>query len=162
MRVDPFYVSNLATALDQTPVHRGRADERTPSGVSVTSLSSRPRSRGRERSAPQSDAARRFVYAILPGAGPDAGGGLGSGQRGQPANAGHLAGHQRQQWHVEFEPLKIFHLQRACRHSRRGHLYRRPSYQGQYIFGGGQTSTAPFSTDTAHRRQQLPTVAMRT
>ena len=83
MRVDPSYITNLVSSLDQTQANEQQLSAELSSGVSITSLSQNPVGVGRECAAAQPDSAGRFVHAKFePGDGPVAGGGFGAGQRG--------------------------------------------------------------------------------
>lgn len=148
MRVNPFYVTNLASALDQVQSNQQQLSNELSSGVRVTSLSSDPIAAGqnvlllneiqRDDSFTQSsslvqgqlqvadsalgDVATQLTQALsLATSG--ANGTLNSSQLQAIANQ--LAG-------IRDQVVSLANT----------------SYQGQYIFGGTTSSSAPFSTDT--------------
>ena len=149
MRVNPFYVSNLVSALDQSQLNEQQLTNELSSGVRVNSLSDDPIAAGqnvlllnqiqRDDSFTQSsslvqgqlqvaDSALGSVVSQLSQAislaTSGSNGTLNSSQQQSIANQ--LAG-------IRDEVVSLANT----------------SYQGQYIFGGGQTSTAPFTTDTS-------------
>jgi hypothetical protein len=89
-----------------------------------------------------------FHAKFEPGYGPVAGGRFGAGQRGFAAYAGHLAGHSANNGTMNSSNVKSISNQISGILDEVTTLAN-TSYQGQYIFAGGQTSTAPFSTSTA-------------
>ena len=118
MRVDPFYVTNLAGSLNQTQASEQQLTAELSSGVRVNSLSDDPLAAGENvlllNQMQQDDS---FTQTLQPGAGAVAGGGFGAGQGGGAADAGDFAGHQRQQRHHERERSEV-DLESDCRDSR--------------------------------------------
>lgn len=149
MRVDPFYVSNLATALDQTQSTEAELTNELSSGVSVTSLSSNPVAAGENvllLNQMQRDDSFTQSSSLVQGQMQVADSALGSvvSQLTQAislatsASNGTLSSSQLKSISNELAGIRDEVTSLA-----------NTSYQGQYIFGGGQTSTAPFSTDTS-------------
>lgn len=149
MRVDPFYVSNLATALDQTQSTEAELTNELSSGVSVTSLSSNPVAAGENvllLNQMQRDDSFTQSSSLVQGQMQVADSALGSvvSQLTQAislatsASNGTLSSSQLQSISNELAGIRDEVTSLA-----------NTSYQGQYIFGGGQTGTAPFSTDTS-------------
>jgi flagellar hook-associated protein 3 FlgL len=149
MRVNPFYVSNLATSLDQTQSTEAQLSSELSSGVSVTSLSSNPVAAGenvlllnqiqRDDSFTQSSSLVQGQLQVADSA-------LGSvvSQLTQAislatsASNGTLNSSQLQAVSTQLAGIRDEITSLA-----------NTSYQGQYIFGGSQTTTAPFATDTS-------------
>ena len=138
MHVDPNYITNLSSALDQSQASEQQLTAELSSGVRVTSLSQDPVSSGENvlllNQIQQDDS---FTQSSSLVTGQSSGRRLGPWQRRRAAHAGHFAGHQRQQRHHECERREV-HRQSDLRHSRRGaiagqhqlsgpvHLCRRP------------------------------------
>ena len=97
MRVDPSYITNLVSSLDQTQANEQQLSSELSSGVSITSLSQNPVGSGENvlllNQIQQDDS---FTQSFEPGDGPVAGGRFSAGQRGERADAGYFAGHERQ------------------------------------------------------------------
>ena len=145
MRVDPFFVSNLVPALDQTQVTEQQLTSELSSGVRVTSLSVDPVASGenvlllnqiqRDDSFTQTtslvqgrlqvgDSALGSVVSQLTQAIS-----LATGANNGTLNSSQLQAIANQLAGIRDEVTSLANT----------------NYQGQYIFGGGQTSTPPFS-----------------
>jgi flagellar hook-associated protein 3 FlgL len=149
MRVDPFYITNLVSSLDQTQATEQQLTSELSSGVSITSLSQNPVGAGenalllnqiqQDDSFTQSsslvtgqlqvaDSALSSVVTELTSAISLAT----SGNNGT-MNASNVKSIANQISGILDEVTSLANT----------------SYQGQYIFAGGQTTTAPFATSTA-------------
>jgi flagellar hook-associated protein 3 FlgL len=145
MRVDPFYVSNLAGSLDQTQSTEQQLTSELSSGVRVTSLSQDPVASGenvlllnqiqRDDSFTQSSGLVQGQLQVADSA-------LGSvvsqltqaisvatGADNGTLNASQLQAISNQLSGIRDEVISLANT----------------SYQGQYIFGGSITSAAPFT-----------------
>ena len=149
MRVDPNYVTNLVSSLDQSQVTEQQLTAELSSGVSITSLSQNPVASGENvllLNQIQQDDSFTQSSSLVTGQLQVADSTLGSvvSQLTQAislaisANNGTMnssdvksIGNQISGILNEVESLA------------------NTSYQGQYIFAGGQTSMAPFTTSTA-------------
>jgi flagellar hook-associated protein 3 FlgL len=149
MRVDPNYLTTLVGSLDQVQSNEQQLTSELSSGVSITSLSSSPVGAGENvllLNQIQQDDSFTSSSSLVTGQLQVADSALGSvvSQLTQAislatsANNGTMnssdvksIGNQISGILDEVETLA------------------NTSYQGQYIFAGGQTSTAPFSTSTA-------------
>jgi flagellar hook-associated protein 3 FlgL len=149
MRVDPYYVANLANSLDQTQVASQQLTSELSSGVRVNSLSDDPVAAGQNvvlLNQIQQDDSFTQSSNLVSGQLQVADSALGSVvtqltsaiSLATSANNGTMnasdvksIGNQISGILGEVETLG------------------NSEYQGQYIFAGGQTSTAPFSTSTA-------------
>jgi flagellar hook-associated protein 3 FlgL len=150
MRVDPYYVSNLAGSLDQTQVTEEQLTAELSSGVRVTSLSQDPVASGenvlmlnqiqQDDSFTQSsnlaqgqlqvaDSALGSVVTQLTQAIS-----LATSANNGTLNASNLKSISNQIAGIRDEVTSLANT----------------NYQGQYIFAGGQTGTAPFTTSTAN------------
>ncbi len=149
MRVNPFYVSNLVSSLDQTQLTEQQLTSELSSGVRVTSLSQDPVAAGenvlllnqiqRDDSFTQSSS---LVQGLLQ-VGDSALGGvisqltqaisLATGASNGTLNQSQIQAVSNELAGIRDEVTSLANT----------------SYQGQYIFGGSQTATAPFSTSTA-------------
>ena len=149
MRVNPFYVANLATSLDQTQSTEEQLTNELSSGVSVTSLSSNPVAAGENvllLNQIQRDDSFTESSSLVQGQLQVADSALGSvvSQLTQAISLatsgtnGTLNSSQLQAISTELAGIRDEVTSLA-----------NTSYQGQYIFGGGQTTAAPFSTDTS-------------
>lgn len=149
MRVNPFYVSNLATSLNQTQSTEEQLTNELSSGVSVTSLSSNPVAAGENvllLNQIQRDDSFTESSSLVQGQLQVADSALGSvvSQLTQAISLatsgtnGTLNSSQLQSISTELAGIRDEVTSLA-----------NTSYQGQYIFGGGQTTAAPFSTDTS-------------
>jgi flagellar hook-associated protein 3 FlgL len=149
MRVDPFFVSKMVPALDQTQVAQQQLTNELSSGVRVTSLSDDPVAAGenvlllnqiqRDDSFTQTtslvqgrlqvgDAALGSVVSQLTQAIS-----LATGGNNGTLNASQLQAIANQLAGIRDEVTSLANS----------------NYQGQYIFGGGQTSTPPFTTTSS-------------
>jgi flagellar hook-associated protein 3 FlgL len=145
MRVDPFFVTNLVGSLDQTQATEQQLTSEMSSGVRVTSLSQDPVAAGenvlllnqmqRDDSFTQSsslvqgqlqvaDSALGSVVSQLTSAISAA-----TGANNGTMNPSNLKSVSNQIAGIRDEILGLANT----------------SYQGQYIFAGGETSTAPFT-----------------
>jgi flagellar hook-associated protein 3 FlgL len=149
MRVDPFYVSNLAGALDQTQATEQQLTTELSSGVRVTSLSEDPvasgedvlllNQMGQDDSFTQSSSLVQGQLQVADSA-------LGSvvSQLTQAislatsANNGTLNSSQLQAISAQLSGIRDEVTSLA-----------NSNYQGQYIFAGSLSSTAPFTTSTS-------------
>jgi flagellar hook-associated protein 3 FlgL len=149
MRVDPNYITNLAGSLDQAQANEQQLTSELSSGVRVTSLSDDPLASGENvllLNQIQQDDSFTQNASLVTGQLQVADSALGSvvSQLTQAislatsANNGTLnasdvqsVGNQISGIRDEVESLA------------------NTSYQGEYIFAGGQTSTAPFATSSA-------------
>jgi flagellar hook-associated protein 3 FlgL len=149
MRVDPFYASNLVSALDQTESNEQQFTSELSSGVSMTSLSKNPTGAGQnvlllnqiqqDDTFTQScnevtgqlqvaDTALGSVVSELTSAIS-----LATSANNGTMNASDVKSIASQLSGILKEVTSLANT----------------SYQGQYIFAGGQTSTSPFSTSTS-------------
>jgi flagellar hook-associated protein 3 FlgL len=149
MRVDPYFVSNLVGSLDQTQATEQQLTSELSSGVRVTSLSQDPVASGenvlllnqmqRDDSFTQStslvqgqlqvaDSALGSVVSQLTAAISAA-----TSANNGTMNASDLESVSNQIAGIRDEVLSLANT----------------SYQGQYIFAGGQTSNAPFTLSNA-------------
>jgi flagellar hook-associated protein 3 FlgL len=149
MRVDPSYVTNLVSSLDQAQVNEQQLSSELSSGVSISSLSQNPVGSGENvllLNQIQQDDSFTQSSNLVTGQLQVADSALGSVASeltqaislATSANNGTMnssdvksIGNQISGILDEVETLA------------------NTSYQGQYIFAGGQTTTAPFSTSTA-------------
>jgi len=148
MRVDPFYVSNLAASLDQTQLKEQQLTSELSSGVRVTSLSEDPVAAGENvllLNQMQRDDSFTDSSNLVQGQLQVADSALGSvvtqltqaislatGANNGTLNASQLQSVANQLSGIRDEVTSLANT----------------SYQGQYIFGGSQTSTLPFTTST--------------
>lgn len=149
MRVNPYYISNLVGSLDQTQSTEQQLTSELASGVRVTSLGQDPVAAGenvlllnqiqRDDSFTQSSS---LVQGQLQVADSALGGivtqltqaiSLATGASNGTLNQSQLQAVSNQLAGIRDEVTSLANT----------------SYQGQYIFGGSQTATAPFSTATA-------------
>ncbi len=149
MRVDPFFVTNLVSSLDQTQASQQQLTAQLSSGVRVNSLSQDPVASGenvlllnqmqRDDSFTQSsslvqgqlqiaDSALGSVVSQLTSAIS-----LATSANNGTLNASNLKSISNQIAGIRDEVLALANT----------------SYQGQYIFGGSQTSSLPFTLSTA-------------
>lgn len=149
MRVDPFYVTHLVSALGQTQVSEQQLTNEISSGVRVNSLSDDPVASGenvlllnqiqRDDSFTQSSSLVQGQLQV----GDSALGGVVSQltqaiSLATSANNGTLNSSQLQAISNELAGIRDEVTSLA-----------NTSYQGQYIFGGSVTGSAPFSTSTS-------------
>lgn len=149
MRVNPFFITNLAAALNQTQASQEQLSSELSSGVRVTALSQDPIAAGenvlllnqmqRDDSFTQTSS---LVQGQLQVADSALGGvvtqltqaiSLATGANNGTLNADQLKGISNQLAGIRDEVTSLANT----------------SYQGLYIFGGTQTTAAPFVTSTA-------------
>jgi flagellar hook-associated protein 3 FlgL len=149
MRVNPFYISNLATSLNQTQATEQQLTAELSSGVRVNSLSDDPLAAGENvqlLSQIQQDDSFTQTSSLVQGQLQVADSALGSvvGQLTQAislatsANNGTLNGSDLKSISNQLAGIRDEVVSLA-----------NTSYQGQYIFGGSQTGTSPFSISSA-------------
>ncbi|MGB7549672.1 MAG: flagellar hook-associated protein 3 [Terracidiphilus sp.] len=149
MRVDPYYISNLVGSLDQTQLSLQQLTSELSSGVRVNSLSQDPIASGQNvllLNQIQQDDSFTQTSSLVTGQMQVADSALGSvvSQLTQAISLATSANNGT----MNSSNVKSIANQIS------GILYEvqslaNTSYQGQYIFAGGQTSTAPFSTSSA-------------
>ena len=149
MRVDPTYITNLVGSLDQTQASEQQLTSELSSGVGITSLSQNPVGAGenvlllnqiqQDDSFTQSantvtgqlqvsDSALGSVVSELTQAIS-----LATSANNGTMNANNVKSIANQLSGIRDEVQSLANT----------------TYQGQYLFGGGQTATAPFSTSSA-------------
>ena len=149
MRVNPFYVTNLVSALDQTQSTQQQLTAELSSGVRINSLSDDPISSGRNvllLDQMQQDDSFTQISRIVTGQLQVADSALGSvvSQLTQAislaisANNGTMNASNVQSVANQISGI-LSEVQSLAN----------TNYQGQFIFAGGQTSTMPFTTSTA-------------
>jgi flagellar hook-associated protein 3 FlgL len=149
MRVDPFYATNLVSSLDQAQASEQQLSSELSSGVSINSLSQNPVASGENvllLNQIQQDDSFTQSSSQVTGQLQVADSALGSVvtqltsaiSLATSANNGTLNSSDVQSVSTQISGIldEVESLANT-------------SYQGQYIFAGGQTSTAPFSTSTA-------------
>ena len=149
MRVDPFYVSNLAGALDQTQVNAQNLSQQLASGVKIASLSDDPVAAGQNvllLNQIQQDDSFTQSSNLVTGQLQVADSALGSvvSQLTQAISLASSANNGT----MSATNVKSIANQIAGILSEVQSLAN-TSYQGRFIFAGGQTATAPFSTSSA-------------
>jgi flagellar hook-associated protein 3 FlgL len=148
MRVDPFYVSNLVSSLDQTQANEEQLSSELSSGVSITSISQNPVASGENvllLNQIQQDDSFTTNSNLVTGQLQVADSALGSvvseltqaislatSANNGTMNASDVASVGNQIAGILDEVQSLANT----------------SYQGQYIFAGGETSAAPFTTST--------------
>ncbi len=148
MRVDPSYVTNLVSALDQSQVTQQQLSSELSSGARVNSLSDDPIAAGQNvllLNQIQQDDSFTQSANLVTGQLQVADSALGQvvAQLTQAislatsANNGTMNASDRQSISSQISGIRAEVLSLA-----------NSSYQGQYIFAGGQTATAPFTLDT--------------
>jgi len=148
MRVDPFYVSNLVSALDQTQTSEQQLSSELSSGVSITSLGLNPVGAGENvllLNQIQQDDSFTQSSNLVTGQLQVADSALGSVvseltqaiSLATSANNGTMNASDLQSVGNQIAGI-LGEVQSLAN----------TSYEGQYIFAGGQTLTAPFSTST--------------
>jgi flagellar hook-associated protein 3 FlgL len=148
MRVDPTYITNLVGSLDQTQASEQQLSEELSSGVSITSLSQNPVGAGENAlllNQIEQDDSFTHSASLVTGQLQVADSALGSvvSQLTQAitlatsANNGTMNANDVQSIGNQISGIldEIESLANT-------------SYQGQYIFSGGETGAAPFSTST--------------
>jgi flagellar hook-associated protein 3 FlgL len=149
VRVDPHYVSNLVDALDSSQAQTQRLTDELSSGVRVTSISDDPLAAGQNvllLNQMQQDDAFTQTSSLVTGQLQVADSALGQvvAQLNQAisvatiANNGTLNANDRNSAANQLAGIRGEILALA-----------NSSYQGQYIFAGGQAGTTPFSLSTA-------------
>jgi flagellar hook-associated protein 3 FlgL len=149
MQVDPFFVTNLVSSLDQTQASEQSLTQEMSSGVRVTSLSQDPLASGENvllLSQMQRDDSFTQSSSLVQGQLQVADSALGSvvsqltsaisaatGANNGTMNASDLKSVSNQIAGIRDEVLALANT----------------SYQGQYIFAGGKTSTSPFSLSSS-------------
>ena len=149
MRVNPYYVSNLVSALDQTQVNQQQLTQQLSSGVRVNTLSDDPVAAGSNvllLNQIQQDDSFSLSSSLVTGQLQVADTALGSvvsqltqaislatsGNNGT-LNASQLQAISNQLAGIRDEVQSLANT----------------SYQGQYLFAGSQTSSEPFSTSSS-------------
>jgi flagellar hook-associated protein 3 FlgL len=149
MRVDPNYVTNLVSSLDRVQANQQQLTSELSSGVSITSLSQNPVASGENvllLNQIQQDDSFTQSSSQVTGQLQVADSSLGSvvSQLTQAislatsANNGTMNSSNVKSISNQISGI-LDEVQSLAN----------TSYQGQYIFAGGQTSTAPFTTSTA-------------
>lgn len=149
MRVNPFFVSNLATSLDQTQLTEQQLTNELSSGVRVNALSQDPVAAGENvqlLNQIQRDDSFTQTSSLVQGQLQVADSALGSvvSQLTQAislatsGNNGTLNSSQRQSISDQLAGIRDEVVSLA-----------NTSYQGRYIFAGGESSAAPFTTSNA-------------
>lgn len=149
MRVDPSYVTNLVGALDQSQVRQQQLSAELSSGVRVNSLSDDPIAAGQNvllLNQMQQDDSFTQSASLVTGQLQVADSALGQvvSQLTQAislatsANNGTMNASDKQSISSQISGIRAEVLTLA-----------NSSYQGQYIFAGGQTSSAPFTLDSS-------------
>lgn len=149
MRVDPYYITNLVGSLDQAQASEQQLTSELSSGVRVTSLSEDPISSGENvllLNQVQQDDSFTQSSSLVTGQLQVADSALGSvvteltsaislatGANNGTMNSSDVKSIGNQISGILDEVQSLANT----------------SYQGQYIFAGGQTSTAPFATSAA-------------
>ncbi|MGB9408214.1 MAG: flagellar hook-associated protein 3 [Terracidiphilus sp.] len=149
MRVDPFYVTNLVGSLDQAQASEQQLSSELSSGVRVTSLSQDPVASGENvllLNQIQQDDSFTQSANLVTGQLQVADSALGSvvTQLTQAISLATSANNGT----MNSSDVKSIGNQISGILNEITSLAN-TSYQGQYIFAGGQTSTAPFTTSTA-------------
>jgi flagellar hook-associated protein 3 FlgL len=149
MRVDPFYIANLAGSLDQAQANEQQLSSELSSGVSITSLSQNPVGSGENvllLNQVQQDDSFTQSSSLVTGQLQVADSALGSVvteltsaiSLATRANNGTMSSSDVKS--ISNQISGILNEVQSLANT---------SYQGQYIFAGGQTSTVPFATSTA-------------
>jgi len=149
MRVDPNYVSNLATALNQSQANEQQLTAELSSGVSISSLSQNPTASGQNvllLNQIQRDDSFTRSSNLVTGQLQVADSTLGSVvseltqaiSLATSANNGTMNSSDVKSIGNQISGI-LNEVQSLAN----------TNYQGQYIFAGGQTSTSPFTTSTA-------------
>jgi flagellar hook-associated protein 3 FlgL len=149
MRVDPFYAMNLVSSLDQAQANEQQLSSQLSSGVSITSLSQNPVGAGRNvllLNQIQQDDSFTQSSNVVTGQLQVADSALGSVvtnltqaiSLATRANNGTLNANDIKS--IAYQISGIVNEVQSLANT---------SYQGQYIFAGGQSSTVPFATSTA-------------
>ncbi len=149
MRVDPFYATRLVSALDQAQANQQQLSSELSSGLGITSLSQNPVASGENvllLNQIQQDDSFTHSSNMVTGQLQVADSALGS-VVSQLTSAISLAT-SANNGTMNSTDVKSISSQLAGILNEVQSLAN-TSYQGQYIFAGGQTSTSPFTTSTA-------------
>jgi flagellar hook-associated protein 3 FlgL len=149
MRVDPTYITNLVSSLDTTQANEQQLSSELSSGVSITSLSQNPVGSGEDvllLNQIQQDDSFTQSSSLATGQLQVADSALGSVvseltqaiSLATSANNGTMNASDVQSIGNQISGI-LDEVQSLAN----------TSYQGQYIFAGGETGAAPFSTSTA-------------
>ena len=149
MRVDPTYITNLVSSLDQTQASEQQLSSELSSGVSISSLSQNPVGAGENvllLNQIQQDDSFTQSSNLVTGQLQVADSALGSVvseltqavSLATSANNGTMSASDVKSIGSQISGI-LDEVQSLAN----------TSYQGQYIFAGGQTGSAPFSTSTA-------------
>jgi flagellar hook-associated protein 3 FlgL len=149
MRVDPTYITNLVSSLDQTQASEQQLSSELSSGVSITSLSQNPVGAGENvllLNQIQQDDSFTESSNLVTGQLQVADSALGSVvseltqavSLATSANNGTMSASDVKSIGSQISGI-LGEVQSLAN----------TSYQGQYIFAGGQTGSAPFSTSAA-------------
>jgi flagellar hook-associated protein 3 FlgL len=149
MRVDPFYIKNLAGSLDQAQANVQQLTSELSSGVSITSLGQNPVGSGENvllLNQMQQDDSFTQSSSMVTGQLQVADSALGSVvteltsaiSLATSANNGTMNSNDVKS--ISNQISGVLNEVRSLANT---------SYHGQYIFAGGQTSTVPFTTSTA-------------
>ncbi len=149
MRVDPTYVTNLVGSLDQVQANQQQLSTELSSGVSITSLSENPVGAGENvllLNQIQQDDSFTHSASLVTGQLQVADSALGNvvSQLTQAISLATSANNGT----MNASDVKSVGNQIAGILNEVQSLAN-TNYQGQYIFGGGETNAAPFSTSTA-------------
>lgn len=149
MRVDPFYITNLVGSLDQTQANEQQLSSELSSGVSISSLGQNPVGAGENvvlLNQIQQDDSFTQSSNMVTGQLQVADSALGSvvGELTQAVTLATSANNGT----MNASDVKSIANQIAGIRDEVQSLAN-TSYQGQYIFAGGQTGSAPFSTSAA-------------
>ena len=149
MRVDPNYISNLANSLDQAQANQQQLTAELSSGVSINSLSQNPTASGQNvllLNQIQQDDSFTQSSSLVTGQLQVADSSLGSvvSQLTQAISLATSANNGT----MNSSDVKSIGSQISGILDEVQSLAN-TSYQGQYIFAGGVTSTTPFTTSTA-------------
>ena len=149
MRVDPSYITNLVSSLDQTQANEQQLSSELSSGVSITSLSQNPVGSGENvllLNQIQQDDSFTESSNLVTGRLQVADSALGSVvseltqaiSLATSANNGTMSTSNVQSVGNQISGVvdEVQTLANTC-------------YQGQYVFAGGQTDKAPFATTTS-------------
>jgi len=148
MRVDPFYVTNLVSSLDQTQLTEQQLTNELSSGVRINSLSQDPVSAGQNvllLNQIQQDDSFTQSSSLVTGQLQVADSALGS-VVSQLTQAVSLATSANNGTMNSTDVKSIANQISGILNEVQS--LANTSYQGQYIFSGGQTSAAPFATST--------------
>jgi flagellar hook-associated protein 3 FlgL len=149
MRVDPFYVTNLVGSLDQAQASEQQLSSELSSGVSITALSQNPVGSGQNvllLNQIQQDDSFTQSSSLVTGQLQVADSALGSVVTNL-TSAISLATSANNGTMNSSDVISIANQISGILNEVQS--LANTSYQGQYIFAGGQTGTAPFATSAA-------------